>query len=43
MSPLLANQIEGKLRSKQPEHFVDELSLADFCASLERAAEEATE
>jgi hypothetical protein len=31
---VLAGQIESKLRNKRPEHFVDELSLADFCASL---------
>jgi hypothetical protein len=36
---VLAGQIESKLRHKRPEHFVDELSLADFCASLERAAD----
>src|SRR6266545_7099569 len=36
---VLAGQIESKLRNKRPEHFVDELSLADFCASLERAAD----
>jgi hypothetical protein len=35
---ILARQIESKLRNKKPEHFIDELSLADFCASLERAA-----
>jgi len=34
----LAAQIAGELRSKRPEHFVDKLSLADFYASLERAA-----
>jgi hypothetical protein len=36
---VLAGQIESKLRHKRPEHFVDELSMADFCASLERAAD----
>jgi glutathione S-transferase len=35
----LAAQIESELRNKRPEHFVDELSLADFYASLERAAD----
>jgi glutathione S-transferase len=35
----LARQIESKLRNKRPEHFVDKLSLADFCASVERAAD----
>src|SRR4029450_4180645 len=35
----LADQIEIKLRNKRPEHFVDELTLADFYASLERAAD----
>ena len=34
----LAAQIESKLRNKRPVHFVDKLSLADFYASLERAA-----
>jgi hypothetical protein len=34
----LAAQIESKLRNKRPVHFVDKLSLADFHASLERAA-----
>ena len=36
---VLAGQIESKLRHKRPEHFVDEFSLADIHASLERAAE----
>jgi hypothetical protein len=36
---VLAGQIESKLRHKRPERFVDELSLADFCASLQRAAD----
>jgi glutathione S-transferase len=35
----LVRQIESKLRNKRPEHFVDKLSLADFCASVERAAD----
>jgi hypothetical protein len=35
----LAAQIQNKLRNKKPEHFVDKLSLADFYASLERAAD----
>jgi soluble cytochrome b562 len=35
----LAAQIQSKLRKKRPEHFVDELTLADFYASLERAAD----
>jgi hypothetical protein len=35
----LAERIENELRDKGPEHFVDEFSLADFCASLERAAD----
>ena len=34
----LAAQIASELRNKRPEHFVDKLSLADFYASLERAA-----
>jgi hypothetical protein len=34
----LAAQIERALCNKKPEHFVDKLSLADFCASLESAA-----
>jgi hypothetical protein len=34
----LAGQIASELRNKRPEHFVDKLSLADFYASLERAA-----
>jgi glutathione S-transferase len=36
---VLAGQIESKLRNKTPKHFVDEFSLADFYASLERAAD----
>jgi hypothetical protein len=35
---ILADQIESILRNERRE-FVDELSLADFCASLERAAD----
>jgi glutathione S-transferase len=35
----LAAQIESELRNKRPEHFVDKLSLADFYASLEQAAD----
>jgi hypothetical protein len=34
----LAAQIEGELRNKRPEYFVDKLSLANFYASLEYAA-----
>ena len=34
----LAAQIASELHNKRPEHFVDKLSLADFYASLERAA-----
>ena len=36
---VVAGQIESKLRNKRPEHFVDKLALADFYASLERAAD----
>ena len=35
----LAGQIESELCNRKPEHFVDKLSLADFYASLERAAD----
>ena len=35
----LVAQIESELRNKRPEHFVDKLSLADFYASLEQAAD----
>jgi hypothetical protein len=35
----LARQIESKLREAEPEHFVDKVSLADFCTSLESAAD----
>jgi hypothetical protein len=34
----LADQIEIRLRNMSSEHFADKLSLADFHASLERAA-----
>jgi hypothetical protein len=34
----LVGRIGEELRKKKPEHFVDKLSLADLCASLERAA-----
>jgi hypothetical protein len=34
----LVGRIGEELRKKKPEHFVDERSLADFHASLERAA-----
>jgi hypothetical protein len=34
----LVGRIGEELRKKKPEHFVDESSLADFHASLERAA-----
>ena len=34
----LAAQISSELRKKRPEHFVDKLSLADLCVSLEQAA-----
>jgi hypothetical protein len=35
----LAAKIANELRYKRPEHFVDKLSLADLCASLEHAAD----
>jgi hypothetical protein len=35
----LAGKIGNELRNKRPEAFVDKLSLADFCASLERAVD----
>jgi len=35
----LVGRIGEELRKKKPEHFVDERSLADFHASLERAAD----
>src|SRR4029453_16651950 len=37
--PVLAAKIESELCNRKPDHFVDELSLADFYASLERAAD----
>ena len=36
---VLAAKIANELRNKRPEHFVDKLSLADFYASLEHAAD----
>jgi hypothetical protein len=36
---VLAGQIASGLRNKRAEHFVDKLSLADFCVSLEHAAD----
>ena len=36
---VLAAKIANELRNKEPEHFVDKLSLADIRASLERAAD----
>jgi hypothetical protein len=35
----LVGQIQSKLRNKRPKHFVDKLSLADFFASIEKAAD----
>ena len=35
----LVGRIGEELRKKKPEHFVDERSLADLHASLERAAD----
>jgi hypothetical protein len=35
---VLAEQIENELRNIRPERFIDGLSLADFCVSLECAA-----
>jgi hypothetical protein len=35
----LAAQIASELRNKRPDHFVDKLSLADLCVSLEQAAD----
>ena len=35
----VAARIASELRNKRPEHFVDKLSLADLCASLEHAAD----
>ena len=34
----LVGRIESALCNEKPEHFLDELTLADFYASLERAA-----
>jgi hypothetical protein len=36
---VLAAKIESELCNRKPEHFVDELAVADFYASLERAAD----
>jgi hypothetical protein len=36
---VLAAKIESELCNRKPEHFVDKLALADFCASLQRAAD----
>jgi hypothetical protein len=36
---VLAGQIESKLHNKTAEHFIDKVSMADFYASLERAAD----
>ena len=36
---VLAAKIANELRNKRPEHFVDDLSLADIHASLEHAAD----
>jgi hypothetical protein len=36
---VLAAKIANELRNKRPEHFVDQLSLAEVHASLERAAD----
>jgi hypothetical protein len=35
----LLGRIESALCNEKPEHFFDELTLADFCASLERATD----
>jgi hypothetical protein len=35
----LLGRIESALSNKEPEHFANEETLADFCASLERAAD----
>jgi hypothetical protein len=37
-SRVLAAKIANELRNKKPEHFVDELSLADIYFSLEHVA-----
>ena len=36
---VLAAKIANELRNRRPEHFVDNLSLADVHTSLERAAD----
>ena len=36
---VLATKIANELRNKEPEHFIDKLSLAEVHASLERAAD----
>jgi hypothetical protein len=36
---VLAEQIESELCNTKPEHFVDKLALADFYASIQRAAD----
>jgi hypothetical protein len=36
---VLTGQIESKLRNMSPKHFTDKVSMADFLASLERAAD----
>jgi len=35
----LVGRIESALCNEKPEHFLDELTLADFYAALERAAD----
>jgi hypothetical protein len=35
----LAARIESALCNEKPEHFLDELTLADFYASIQRAAD----
>jgi hypothetical protein len=35
----LLGRIESALSNEKPEHVVNEQTLADFCASLERAAD----
>jgi hypothetical protein len=35
----LVDRIEGELRNKKSEHFVNKLALADFLASLDCAAQ----
>jgi hypothetical protein len=36
---VIADQIECQLRNKRPEHFMDKVSLADICASLEASGQ----